>query len=230
MIIGQNRISFMGVYSLVTEIVQYFKSSGSQYEEYLIQHIQLSITALLIALVIGVPLGYISYKHPKAAEFFTTTSQLLRIIPSLAILFILIPIIGVGELPALIALVFLGIPPILVNTILGFKEIPAVTKEVASGLGMDTKQLMKKIEFPLATPFILNGIKLSLVEIIASATLATYIGAGGLGTLIFTGLGLYRMDLLIIGGGTVTFLSLLSMFILDITIRKVSKNSVEFSS
>lgn len=220
----------MGVYSLFTEIVQYFKSSGNQYEEYLIQHIQLSITALLIALVIGVPLGYISYKHKKVAEFFTTTSQLLRIIPSLAILFILIPIIGVGELPALIALVFLGIPPILVNTILGFKEIPAVTKEVASGLGMNTKQLMKKIEFPLATPFILNGIKLSLVEIIASATLATYIGAGGLGTLIFTGLGLYRMDLLIIGGGTVTFLSLLSMFILDITIRKVSKNSVEFSS
>lgn len=228
--IGQKCISFMGEYSLFKQIVDYFSNNGSQYGEYLIQHIQLSLTALGIGLVIGVPLGYISYKHQKVAEFFTTTSQLLRIIPSLAILFILIPIIGVGELPALIALVFLGIPPILINTILGFKEIPAVTKEVAEGLGMNTKQLMKRIEFPLATPFILNGIKLSLVEIIASATLATYIGAGGLGTLIFTGLGLYRMDLLVIGGGTVTILSLLSMFILDSIIRKVSKNRVEFSS
>ncbi|MBF6841898.1 ABC transporter permease subunit, partial [Acinetobacter baumannii] len=77
---------------------------------------------------------------------------------------------------------------------------------------------------PLALPYILNGIKLSLVEIIASATLATYIGAGGLGTLIFTGLGLYRLDLLVIGGGTVTLLSLLSMFLFDWMIERVAKN------
>lgn len=220
----------MEEFNLLTEIIQYFESNGTQYAEYLIQHIRLSMIALLIALIIGVPLGYISYKHKKVAEFFTTSSQLLRIIPSLAILFILIPIIGVGELPALIALVFLAIPPILINTILGFNEIPAITKEVAAGLGMNSNQLMLKIEIPLAIPFILNGIKLSLVEIIASATLATYIGAGGLGTLIFTGLGLYRMDLLLIGGGTVTILSLFSMFILDYIIRKVSKNRVEFSN
>jgi osmoprotectant transport system permease protein len=222
-------MNFLEGFSLIEDIILYFNENGGQYVEYLIQHLRLSLIALAFAILIGVPLGYISYKHEKLAEFFTTTSQLLRIIPSLAILFILIPLIGVGELPALIALVFLGVPPILVNTILGFKEIPAVTKEVASGLGMNEKQLMKRIEFPLAMPFILNGIKLSLVEIIASATLATYIGAGGLGTLIFTGLGLYRMDLLVIGGGTVTILSLLSMFILDFAIRKVSENSVEFS-
>jgi osmoprotectant transport system permease protein len=223
-------MNFLEGFILIEDIILYFNENGGQYVEYLIQHLRLSLIALAFAILIGVPLGYISYKHEKLAEFFSTTSQLLRIIPSLAVLFILIPLIGVGELPALIALVFLGVPPILVNTILGFKEIPAVTKEVASGLGMNEKQLMKRIEFPLAMPFILNGIKLSLVEVIASATLATYIGAGGLGTLIFTGLGLYRMDLLVIGGGTVTILSLLSMFILDFAIRKVSENSVEFSN
>ncbi|RPA60987.1 ABC transporter permease [Aerococcus agrisoli] len=215
---------------MIQDIITYFSEDGGQYVSYLIQHLRLSLIALVIAMIIGIPLGYISYKHEKVAEFFTTTSQLLRIIPSLAILFILIPIIGVGEVPALIALVFLGVPPILVNTILGFNEIPAVTKEVAIGIGMNEIQLRKRIEFPLAMPFILNGVKLSLVEIIASATLATYIGAGGLGTLIFTGLGLYRMDLLVIGGGTVTILSLLSMFILDFIIRKVSENSVEISN
>lgn len=223
-------MNFLEGFSLIQDIITYFSEDGGQYVSYLIQHLRLSLIALVIAMIIGIPLGYISYKHEKVAEFFTTTSQLLRIIPSLAILFILIPIIGVGEVPALIALVFLGVPPILVNTILGFNEIPAVTKEVAIGIGMNEIQLRKRIEFPLAMPFILNGVKLSLVEIIASATLATYIGAGGLGTLIFTGLGLYRMDLLVIGGGTVTILSLLSMFILDFIIRKVSENSVEISN
>lgn len=89
---------------------------------------------------------------------------------------------------------------------------------------MKQKQLLKQISIPLALPYILNGIKLALVEVIASATLATYIGAGGLGTLIFTGLGLYKMQYVIIGAVSVMILSLTSMLIMDYLIRKVSKN------
>lgn len=77
---------------------------------------------------------------------------------------------------------------------------------------------------PLALPYLLNGIKLALVEIISSATLAAYIGAGGLGTLIFTGLGLYKMQYVVIGGISVALLSLLSMLLLDYAIRKANKN------
>lgn len=154
------------------------------------------------------------------------SAQLLRIIPSLAVLFLLIPLVGVGEFSALIALTFLAVPSILINTTLGFQEVPVVMKEVASGLGMNPTQLFYKIEIPLAMPYILNGLKLALVEILASATLATYIGAGGLGTLIFTGLGLYRVDLLLIGGATVTLLSLFSIALFDFIIRKVRKNHV----
>lgn len=205
-------------------MVNYFSSNSEQYLQYVWEHLSLSIIALIIALIIGIPLGYISYKNKKLAEIFTSTSQFLRIIPSLAILFILIPIIGTGEAPALIALIFLAVPSIIINTILGFNEIPEVMKEVGLSMGMNNKELLTRIEYPLALPFILNGVKLALVEIIASATLATYIGAGGLGTLIFTGLGLYRMDLLVIGGGTVTILSLLSMFLFDWMIERVTKN------
>lgn len=205
-------------------MIHYFSTNSEQYLQYVWEHIQLSLIALIIALIIGIPLGYISYKNKKLAEIFTSTSQFLRIIPSLAILFILIPIIGTGEAPALIALIFLAVPSIIINTILGFNEIPEVMKEVGLSMGMNNKELLTRIEYPLALPFILNGVKLALVEIIASATLATYIGAGGLGTLIFTGLGLYRMDLLVIGGGTVTILSLLSMFLFDWMIERVTKN------
>lgn len=205
-------------------ITNYFATDYQTYFEYLMDHIYLSVMSLLIATLIGVGLGILSYKHSMISEWLISTSQFLRIIPSLAILFILIPIIGVGQVPAVIALVFLGIPSVLVNTILGFREVPKITKEVEVGMGMNSKELLRKIEFPLALPHILNGIKLALVEIIASATLATYIGAGGLGTLIFTGLGLYRMDLLLIGGVSVSLLSLLSMLLGDLIITKVAKN------
>lgn len=204
-------------------IIEYFRTNGDQYLLYLEQHIRLSLFALFISIAIGLPLGYLGYRNKKIATFVTSFSQMLRIVPSLAILFVLIPIIGVGVRPALIALTILGIPPILINTITGFHEIPFTIIESALGLGMNGSQLFKRIEMPLAFPYILNGIKLALVEIIASATLATYIGAGGLGSLIFTGLGLYRMDLLIIGGSSVAALSLISMFGLDFLIKEVDR-------
>lgn len=209
---------------LFEQIMHYFSTNSDQYIQYLWEHLRISFVAIVIAILIGVPLGYISSRNAKIAEFFTSASQFLRIIPSLAVLFILIPLIGTGLVPALIALVLLAVPPIIINTILGFHEISSVVKEVALSMGMNQSEMLFRIEYPLALPYILNGIKLSLVEIIASATLATYIGAGGLGTLIFTGLGLYRLDLLVIGGGTVTLLSLLSMFLFDWMIERVAKN------
>lgn len=87
-------------------MIEYFQTDSSEFIGYLVQHIKLSLIALIIAICIGIPLGYFSYRNKKVGEVLTTSSQLLRIIPSLAVLFILIPIIGVGELPALIALTF----------------------------------------------------------------------------------------------------------------------------
>lgn len=156
--------------------------------------------------------------------FCQTFAQILRIIPSLALLFILIPFIGTGVLPALIALVVLALPPLVVNIILGFNEVPNVYTEVGLSLGMNNLQLLKQISLPLALPYILNGIKLALVEVIASASLAAYIGAGGLGNLIMTGLGLYKMQYVVIGGVSVALLSLLSMLIFDFIIKKVESN------
>lgn len=171
-------------------------------------------------MVIALPLGYFGSRNRVVAAFCQTFSQLLRIIPSLALLFILIPFMGAGVVPAIIALVVLTLPPLVVNTILGFNEVSPVLKEVGLSLGMDQKQLLKQITLP----YILNGIKLALVEIISSPTLATYIGAGGLGTLIFTGLGLYKMQFIIIGAVSVALLSLLSMLLMDWLIRKVKEN------
>lgn len=209
---------------MLTQIIHYFQTSSGEYWNYVGQHLFLSLTSLVIAMIIAFPLGYLGSRNKIVAAFCQTFSQLLRIIPSLALLFILIPFMGVGVVPALIALVVLALPPLVVNTILGFYEVSPVLKEVGLSLGMDQKQLLNQITFPLALPYILNGIKLALVEIISSTTLATYIGAGGLGTLIFTGLGLYKMQYVVIGAVSVALLSLLSMLLMDYIIRKVREN------
>ncbi|AOT56295.1 ABC transporter permease [Weissella soli] len=206
---------------MIKDMTTYLSENTSQYLTYIWQHISLSFETLLIALVIALPLGYLAYEKAWVKQLATALTQGLRVIPSLGILFILIPFIGVGRLPALIALVILGMPPILLNTIVGFSSVSGTLIETGLGLGMTKRQLLFRVQFPLALPYILNGIKLALVEIIASATLATYIGAGGLGTLIFTGLGLYRYDLLLIGGGTVALLSLISMVAFDLSIKGV---------
>ena len=209
----------------MTSIMHYFQNDGGQYLQYVWQHLYLSFISLAISMVIALPLGYLGSRIRPVAAVCTAFAQALRIIPSLALLFLLIPFIGTGMLPATIALVALALPPLLINTILGFNEVSPLYKEVGTALGMDQRQLRRQVEIPLALPYILNGIKLALVEIIASATLATYIGAGGLGTLIFTGLGLYDMTYVVIGGVSVALLSLLSMVSFDLVIRRMKKNS-----
>ena len=209
---------------MLHQIINYFATDSNQYWQCVGQHLFLSAITLAISLVIALPLGYLGSRIKPVATFCTVFAQVLRITPSLALLFILIPFIGTGMLPAVIALVVLALPPLLINTILGFNEVSPMYKEVGLALGMNQRQLRRQIEIPLAMPYILNGIKLALVEIIASATLATYIGAGGLGTLIFTGLGLYDMSYVVIGGVSVAVLSLLAMLSFDFLIKKVQKN------
>ncbi len=210
---------------MLSQIIRYFQLNSQQYWGYVGQHLTLSLSVLLIALIISLPLGYLGSRHPKVALICSSFSQILRIIPSLGLLFLLIPLMGTGIIPAEIALIVLAIPPILINTILGFNEVASVYQEVGTALGMNESQLLWQVKVPLALPYILNGIKLSLIEIVASATLATYIGAGGLGTLIFTGLGLYDMADVVIGGGSVTILSLLIMVGFDLLIGRLQKRA-----
>ncbi|MCH3904359.1 MAG: ABC transporter permease [Lactobacillus sp.] len=209
---------------MLQSIIHYFQNNANEYWLAVRQHLVLSFSALIISLIIALPLGYLGSKNQKIADICQSFTQVLRIIPSLALLFILIPYVGTGTLPSLIALVILALPPLVVNTILGFNEVPTDLNEVALSLGMNNWQLLTKVQLPLSLPYLLNGIKLALIEIIASATLAAYIGAGGLGDLIMTGLGLYRIDLIMIGGISVAILSFGSMLTIDWLIRKAARN------
>lgn len=198
------------------QIIDYFRSNMDAYLASVREHIFISLLALTVAVIIGVPCGYACVKHKKYQRWIVSIFQILRIVPSLAVLILLIPIMGVGIKSAMTALVLLAVPPVLMNTAAGLDEVPDFILETAFAVGMTEGQVLWKVRFPLAMPLILTGIKTAMIEIIASATLASKIGAGGLGDIIFTGLGLNRTDLLLVGGISVAMLSIAAGLLLDL--------------
>jgi osmoprotectant transport system permease protein len=190
------------------KIITYFQTRADSYAEAFATHIMISAICVGIACAVGIPLGIVCARNRAARTFITGVFSTLRIVPSLAVLFICIPVFGIGLTPALVALSFLAIPPVLINTTQAFATIEPAVVETAEAMGMTGGMVFARVKFPLAMPLILTGVKTAAVEVIASATLAAYIGAGGLGNIIFTGLGLLRPDLLIIGGASVAALSI----------------------
>lgn len=203
------------------DVIAYFSTHGADYIQMVLEHLNVSILSLAAAILIAVPLGIACSRSPLLEKISVGVSGILRIIPSLAVLVVCVPILGTGALPAVVALTVLAIPPILINTALGFRSVPADVLEAARGMGMDERLVFFKIKVPLAFPVSFAGVRTAASEVVASATLAAYIGAGGLGQIIFTGLGLMRTDLLVIGGASVAVLSLLVGMLLSAIDRRM---------
>ena len=143
----------------------------------IIEHIQISFIALLIATIIAVPLGILLTKTKKLSEIVMNIAAVLQTIPSLALLGLMIPIFGIGRVPAIIALVVYALLPILRNTYTGIKEVDPSLVEAAKGIGMKPFRRLTKVELPIAMPVIMAGIRTAMVLIIGTATLAALIGA-----------------------------------------------------
>lgn len=158
--------------------------------ELTVQHLKLVGVSLVIATVIGVPLGIFAFHYHLLAQLVLIGSGLLQTIPSLALLCFLIPFVGIGEVPAYIALFLYGLLPIVRNTYTGLKQIPLGHLESAKMMGMTSLQKLRIVLLPQASPLIFAGIKTSGVINVGTATLAAFVGAGGLGHLIVTGLSL----------------------------------------
>lgn len=173
-------------------------------------HIALSLAALAIALAIGVPTGAFVARARRGRSLALGAVYIARVIPSLAVLAIMLPIVGVGFAPAVIALALLAIPPIAINTDLGLRGVPEAVREAARGLGMTERQMRARIEWPLALPIVFSGIRTAAIEVVASATLAAFIGGGGLGEYIVNGIALNDSHELLEGALAVGALALLA--------------------
>ena len=164
--------------------------------------------SILVAIVIGVTLGALVSRNPFLAFLALNASGLLRAIPIIAVLILFVPIFGIGLLPAVIALIVIGIPPILLNTYTGIRGIDPAMIESAKGMGMTTLQIATRIQAPLVTPLVAAGIRTSAVQIIATATLAAFIGAGGYGEYIVDGFNVFNNTELIVGAVSVAILAM----------------------
>jgi osmoprotectant transport system permease protein len=201
----------------------YVLENTDRFWEALRVHVSISVCALLAAIIICVPLGILCAKKQWLSAPIMGTFNSLRVIPSLAILVAVLPLLGTGFAPALVALTLLACPPILVNTYLGFRGVDPFVLESASGMGMSPNRILRKIEFPLAMPLVLSGVRTAAVEVVASATLAAFIGGGGLGTFIINGLGMYNYSLLLVGAVPVALLAIFSEIVFSAIERTATK-------
>lgn len=153
-----------------------------------LEHIQLTCIAVGLSIVVGVPLGIlISYVKPLSKPILSI-ANIIQAIPSLALLGLSIPLLGIGEVPSVVMVVIYSLLPIIKNTFIGLNNIDPLTMEAARGIGLTKTQRLFKVQLPLALPVIMAGVRISAVTAVGLMTMAAFIGAGGLGYLIFSGI------------------------------------------
>ena len=189
-------------------ILNYFIKNISLILKLTFQHVTITAIAVSISTLIGVAIGIWITRHKKAASPVIGIAGILYTIPSLALFGMLIPFIGIGIKPALIALILYSQLALIRNTYVGIVHIDSAVREAGKGMGMSGWQFLRMVELPMALPVIMAGIRTAAVMNIGTATIAAYIGAGGLGWLIFRGIASVNTEQIIAGAVPVTLLAI----------------------
>lgn len=178
----------MQIFDTLKLLFQYFINNRAEIVSLLVEHIELTVLALLAAILIGVPLGIlISYLKP-ASKPVLAFANVVQAVPSMALLGLTIPILGIGMKPAIFLVVIYSLLPIIKNTYAGLMNTNAQMLEAAEGIGLTKSQILFKIRLPLALPVIMTGVRISAVSAVGLMTLAAFVGGGGLGYLVFSGI------------------------------------------
>lgn len=183
----------------------------------MLEHVSLVAVSVGVAILTGVPTGIAITQSKRAADLVLYVASIIITIPSIALFGILIPLLstighGIGYLPAVIALILYAQLPIIRNTYTAIMNVDPALREAARGMGMTTLERLRRVELPLALPVILNGVRSAVVLNIAIAAIATYIGAGGLGTFISRGISQTDIRQLLTGALAVSLLAILADF------------------
>lgn len=210
----------------MSSFMKIFQDRKEELVTALLEHIELSFIALFFAVLIAIPLGIFLTRRKRAAESIIGITAVLQTIPSLALLGLLIPLLGIGKVPAIIALVVYALLPILRNTYTGIKEVDPSLTEAARAMGMNGRQQLMKVELPLAMPVIMAGIRTGMVLIVGTATLAALIGAGGLGDIILLGIDRNNSALIVLGAVPAALLAIL----FDLLLRRFEHLSFKKSA
>ena len=179
-----------------------------------LQHLWYSLLATAIAGAIALPIGVYIGHTGRGALFAVNLTNLGRAIPSLGIIILMFTLVGFGLVPVLVALIALAVPPIVTNSYIGVRSVDRDVREAAEGMGMRGRQVLWRVELPVAMPLLMAGVRTSTVQVVATATLAAYVGLGGLGRYLIDGLS--QRDLAQVVGGAilVALLSLVTELVL----------------
>lgn len=205
--------------------LQFIQQQSGKLLDQTLAHIGLTFISLLLAVAIGVPIGIFISKNKKFSSIVLNSAGVLQTIPSIALLGFMIPLLGIGAKPAIVALFLYALLPIIRNTYTGITGVNASVSEAAKGMGMSASQILTKVELPLAMPVLLAGIRTATVINVGVATLAAYVAAGGLGEFIFGGIALNNSNMILAGAIPAALLAILFDFLLSkvqkLNIRKI---------
>ena len=179
-----------------------------------LQHLGYSLLATAIAAAIALPIGVLIGHTGRGAVFAVNLTNLGRAIPTLGIILLVFILAGFGIVPVLVALTALAVPPIVTNSYVGVRSVDPEVREAAEGMGMRGRQVLWRVELPVAMPLIMAGIRTSTVQVVATATLAAVVGLGGLGRYLIDGLSQRDLPQVVGGAILVAVLSLLTELVL----------------
>jgi osmoprotectant transport system permease protein len=208
--------------NLLGDTYAYYLANQTRFWVELSRHLTLSASALAISLIICFPLGIWASRHTSIAQHVINAVGAMRLIPSLAILFLALPYLGTGFVPALVALTVLALPPVLINVYAGLLGVDRSVIEAARAMGMTNMQRLILVDLPLAMPVMIAGVRAAAVEVISSATLAAFIGAGGLGIFVTRGFALFEPRIMLLGAIPVAALALMSELVLGLIARRIA--------
>jgi len=191
-------------------LLTYFKNNIYTIFGLILEHLQLTGTAILTAIIIGVPLGIVITRYKRLAGPILAISSIFQTIPSIAFFGILIPFLGIGKKTAILVLFLYALLPIVKNTYTGINEVSDFMIDAGRGMGMTNIQILRMVELPQSLSVIMAGVRIATVINIGTTTIAAYIGAGGLGKLIFTGIQMYRNEMILAGAIPAALLAIIA--------------------
>ncbi len=212
------------------KLCMYFADHASQIWSLTLQHIEMTAIAVCIAILIGVPLGILISYVRKLDKPVLGVANVVQAIPSMALLGLAIPLLGIGVLPAVVMVIIYSLLPIIKNTYTGISGIDPSLVEAASGIGLTPKQVLFKVKIPLALPVIMAGVRISAVTAVGLMTIAAFIGAGGLGYLVFAGIRTVNNYQILAGAIPACILALLVDFLMGLVEKLVIPISMQESN
>jgi osmoprotectant transport system permease protein len=208
-------------------MLDFMLTHGPEILQKTLEHISLSLSAVLLACLIGIPVGFFIVGHKKLSQVVLGIANIIQTIPSLAMFAFALPVFGIGVKPAIFALFLYALLPIIKNTLLGIRSVDPSIIKAAKGMGMSRFQIMFMVEVPLSISIIMGGVRIATVTSIGVTTIATLIAAGGLGDFIYQGLSTFNQPMILTGAILSAALALIADFLLGIVERKLTSDGLK---